>query len=1309
MFSIRNLPKKLIFVLASTFLAASQAALDISQTPLLTISSSVHPNLMLVIDDSGSMRAQFIYQFGGSPGGYGMSGPSGTGKLASCPETPSINTTCTYNPPNVDIGETVTITAWVAQFYPVDSWVTRNGRTYRCNRDSGCESNREPGNESRRIRWVEDTPPVTSGAFYEVSPDVNRLTYDPRVLYKPRLTGVGATTTTAATVGTESFNVFFYKNASGNSVVWPGSGNNPLNLTSYFTPSYTAANALTNPDSALATGADALSYPNCVGSNAGCSTGPFPKFAKRTDCTGNSCSLTAERQNYANWKKFHSNRMDLAKTGLGYAFQDVNVGMRLGWSTISSVSDTGLGDLGSGVGALDQTRKSAFYTWLYGLKVEGGTPLRTVLENVGKYFERADNLGPWADSPDPTSKGLSTLATSTTDSQAKRLAHKSCRRSYTMMMTDGYYNDEPSSFSDTDYTAITTAITGETPQGAALSFSYDGRTKPYAQASTFSDMADIAMNYWVRDLRPKGSGTSDFGLKNNVPRTASNPSFWQNMGFYAVGLGIDGTLTQNAATLTNLTNGTIAWPKSSSDGDDKETIDDLWHATVNARGRMMSARNADALADGVEGMLSEINSVQSSQSGVAASTLSLTTSTKKYTPNYTTGTWFGNVIATKLDASSGAELCTEWRVAGSWLTDPSDSTKKRWYVAGKHDGTADLAPCAGSPTTFSGVPLHTSRNIYAWNGSAFGDFNSSNTFVTSATTGVASGKASAADANLVNYLRGDQSKEDTLDSNGNIVTTNTYRGRPTILGDIVNSTPTFIKGALNMSYDKLPANTYGQSTYAAFVKAKAERAEGVLFAGANDGMLHGFRESTGAEVFAFVPRAVMPNMHLLSSRSYNHQYFVDGTTVEADACLSNGATCSTWTNLLIGTAGAGAKTVFALDVTNPMSMSASSIKWEITPTSNGTNFANLGHVLTDVQTGLTMGGQWVGIFGNGYNGGAGTTASLFVVNLSDGSLIKEIVVSNSIPVSGGNNGLGGVRLLKDDNQRIVAAYAGDLKGNLWKFDLSSASSTSWSVALSGTPLYKTADTTVPAKQPITAAPTIVKHPLNGYVIAFGTGKLFEITDVSNNVEQTIYGVWDSVTPTASTQVDKSNLVQQTISAAYAGTTVITNSDGSKTTTALNYYAISRNTVDWATKKGWYINLSNTGQRVIYPLEQLSGTYAAVDTVSTSNISTDACTSSGSGKAWNYVFNMATGSGPSEAIFDNNGGLSTATVIASGYENAADGRTRYIKNDSRSTSSSTSFTPLSTQQLPSFSLSCALTGTCASSTTIKRTWRQIYMR
>ena len=1278
---------QMLKVLFSTLILGSyltSSAVTLSQTPLLTQKGSVEPNLVIALDTSGSMNDQFVYQFGGDETNNGRAGPKnpsvtamldntgdGRNTKAVCSGTYSITITCTYRQP-----------------VSTDYWL--------------------------------------------LSPDVNLLAYDPRIRYKVRVdsTGTadvtGSTTASAAgvTAYTGTFNVYFYKNSTTNiNETWQGKISNssgvdetwsttnkdrefaphksPVKLSAYFAPNIPANSWGTKAESQLIAGAETgLVYPNEVSNSYALH---LPKFVNRTDCTGTRdissvtysyCTLVNEQKNYAIWKKYHSNRLDLVKTGLGWAFDQFGPTLRLGWGTIDDLNG---GSLNKAVNLLTPAHKSLFYTWLYSQDAGGGTPSMEAVEAMGKYYARVDNKGPWATTPNASSTCTSstTCGTVSGETNASRKNHYSCRRSYGMLITDGYY-DGTTLVGNVDGTASAT-ITGSSASGSGLTYSYNGTTRPYPGGGS-NTMADIVMKYWVTDLRPGlSSDSSNSGIDNKVKKIADtvvagvitrqgNESFWQNMSFYGVGLGVYGTLPQTEAVLNNIRNnipninsvGTSVsgWPTAAQFAE--ESIDDMWHATVNGRGRMLSAKNSDTLSDGIEGMLAEINRDTSSQSGVAASTISLTSATNKYTPKYTTGSWTGNVIASDLDAGSGAELCTLWKVVG-----PIDSALDK--------------PSCSSTTTWNGIAAHGSRNIYAWNGSAMGSFDISNTYVTSNVAGGTS-------ANLINYLRGDQTNEDP---NG----TSQYRAREVVLGDIVNSTPTYIQGALDMRLAKdvstavlSTVDMYATTGYGTFVNTKAARSPGVLFAGANDGMLHGFNGNTGEEVFAFVPRAVMPNMHLLANRSYNHTYYVDGPTVETDACFTGGDSCTTWTNLLLGTAGAGGKTVFALDVTHPMSMNAASVKWEITTATTGYN--NLGNIIHDVQSGITRGGQWVAIFGNGYTGADGK-AHLYVANLDTGDLIADIPAGVA-----SSNGLGGVRLVRDSKKRIVGAYAGDLNGSLWKFDLSNTSPSSWTTSMPQL-LYKTMLTPV---QPITATPTVVKHPTSGNVVAFGTGKFIESTDLANADVQTLYGVWDNVafgaaSPTVVTQVDKTNLVQQTISAAITGSNIVTAADLSTSTAALNYYAVSRNPIDWTTKKGWYINLTNAGQRTIYPLETLAGTIAAVDTISPSNVSLDPCLVTGTGKAWNYVIDMVSGSGPSEAIFDTNGSgnITSADLLVSGYENAADGRTRYIKNIERSTSLNTYFTPLSTQQLPGFSLSCVILGNCPSTGTVKRTWRQLFLR
>ena len=1203
-----DLLRRALFVLligGATLSAQAQMA----QSPLLTQSGRVEPNVLLVYDDSGSMGYGYIYQYGTrDTQGLGLLGPSGT--------------------------------------------------------TSGADS--------------------TTGTW---SPDVNRIAYDPRKRYKERLNADGTTQTFS--VVPDAFKVFFYRDPVNGNVnrAWTGDANANTSAGYFGTtstlPAYTATAAM------VEVGATPnLTYPNTVSA-----TGAFlfPKFLGRTDCAGSSCTLAEERANYDRWKAFHSTRHKVGQTGLIQAFYGQGDSFRLGWAKMNGDLTATTPKVQSGVGLFTSARKAAFYSWLGGINPNGGTLGVQALNNAGKYFTFGNAQGPWSNNP---STGTFTVSGSLPTADSTHLA---CRRSYTLYMTDGYWNDSSPPSANADNIDSTTITGTLTVNGVVTTRSYkytgsvaDANTRLYLSTAE-NNMADIAMYYWVNDLRPD--------LQNRVtpvPATSlsrGNPSFWQNMGTYAIGLGVYGTLPQTATTIAQLTSGAIDWPTPTRNY--PNTVDDMWHATINGRGQMVSAKDTDELTEAIEDMFEEINRVTATQSGVAASTQALNTGTRKYTPNYTTGAWTGNVRAIQLDAKSGADKYLAWQVVGTG-------------VPGTYTGTPP------APTTFNGIPAHGVRNIVAWNGSSYGNFNASNSYVMAGSpTGVY-----GANANLINYLRGDQSNESPAGAR--------YRAREYLLGDIVNSTPVFIGGGtvtagltigdvvMDMGYQNLPTGTPGRGTYRTYVTAKAARSEGVLFVGANDGMLHGFRDgpvNAGSEVFAFVPKAVMPIMDQLSKRTYSHKYFVDGPNIEVDACLG-GSSC-TWTNLLIGTTGAGPKSVFALDVTTPLEMTTTSVKWEIDPSTSG--FATLGHVLSPVQAGYTKSGQWVAVFGNGYKS-AGEKAVLYIVDLNTGALIKAFQVGST-----GANGLGGVRLVRDANRVIIGAYAGDLDGKMWKFDLSDASPANWIVGLSGSALW-----TGSTSQPITQAPVLVTHPLGGNIVAFGTGKLYELADATSTTRQAMYGVWDSVpfgttpTPSGVALTNTSTLVLQTISAAIAGqqlkTTFTSSGSAVTSTVTLNYYSVSRNPVDWSTKRGWYIEwpTANSGQRVVYPPKVLEGKIVAVDTMTPiSDIADDPCVQSNRGKAWNYVIDALTGGRPSTNVFDTNGNgrvdLNDAIngAIVSGHDSSADGQTTTVTNTETSTGLNTVKASLGgTEQMPDTWISCATLNNCAF---VNRSWRQLFPR
>jgi type IV pilus assembly protein PilY1 len=146
--------------------------------------------------------------------------------------------------------------------------------------------------------------------------------------------------------------------------------------------------------------------------------------------------------------------------------------------------------------------------------------------------------------------------------------------------------------------------------------------------------------------------------------------------------------------------------------------------------------------------------------------------------------------------------------------------------------------------------------------------------------------------------------------------------------------------------------------------------------------------------------------------------------------------------------------------------------------------------------------SWIVIAGNGYNSQNGN-ALLFILDPIDGSVIKRIDAGN-----GPCNGLSTPAAVDANSDgKVDYVYAGDLKGNLWKFDLTDTSYLNWDVA------YKDGGTPKPLfrcpGQPITTQPDVMEHcEKHGFMVVFGTGKYMQADDPADTSLQTIYGVWD---------------------------------------------------------------------------------------------------------------------------------------------------------------------------------------------------------
>ncbi|RMX07994.1 fimbrial assembly protein [Corticibacter populi] len=407
-------------------------------------------------------------------------------------------------------------------------------------------------------------------------------------------------------------------------------------------------------------------------------------------------------------------------------------------------------------------------------------------------------------------------------------------------------------------------------------------------------------------------------------------------------------------------------------------------------------------------------------------------------------------------------------------------------------------------------------------------------------------------------------------------------GKENVLGDIVNSSPLRIKGP---AYQTAGANKLdGTDKYGTYAATLASRDE-VIYIGANDGMLHAFRASDGEELFAFIPSTLMSKLNVLSAADYGepegtpHRYYVDGTPVSTDVYFND-----QWHKVLIGSLGAGGRQIFALDITNPADPQ---LLWEF----GEDNDSDMGYSLpeptiarlNDPEGGK---GKWVVLLPNGYQGGNSSTgkASLFVLDIQNGSVLHKFTMNGansgeSLDVIG--NGLSSLTAVDlNGDAKVDMAYAGDLLGNVWRFDLRSATTSQWSVQR-----FFTARDTDGHRQPITAAPTVLSHSTGvGDLVVVATGRFLTDNDKRETQAQSIYGVWDQFATANAADTNANN-----VPTADKGRSALQIQTFEQFSSQDGAFKLSKNNVEWRDsdgtpqKWGWYADFPRDGERQIYSM------------------------------------------------------------------------------------------------------------------------------
>lgn len=1080
-----------------TLHAAHSHAIALSNAPLF-LTSGAEPNVMFVLDDSGSMKFEVMpetYRISDVVNVFPISGALNYGSNVAAPGSATISGTAAVN------GKLLRSKINTVYYDPskrYTPWVATDGTSTMPNASPTCALH-DPmvtgTGESRCRNLTVDEDRVFNGqnsTWYACS---NAAT---------------CSTSTSSTLKLYPATYYWFTGTA--SEIWNTSKYQEVKITS-LTATY---------------------------------TGHGRDSGKRTDCgvvAGvTTCTYAQEIQNFANWYTYYRSRVLTARAGIGRAFAAQQDDMRVGFGAINKAATTidGVSTpiVMSGVRKFNSTVRTQFLNSLYTKDTPGGTPLPKALEGVGQYFSRSDNKGPWGNDPGLEDTG----------------AHLTCRASYAILMTDGYWTSYGTS-GNADNVAGTT-ITNHTPPpdpASAEAASYVS-SYTYTPAAPYMDtqantLADAAMRYWKADLRTD--------LLNKVPVNDVDPAFWQHMTTFTIGLGVSGDINPVPSVPyaikhgTNTNGAAITWPTFPvASAEIAAKIDDMVHAAINGHGGFFSAADPDEFAQQLNEILTDIAARENNNAAAAATnSTSLNQDSVVFQAKFSSSKWTGEINATRI---------------------------------------SEYGVIASSPLWTSSIPAAASRKIYTHNGTTGVEFLWDN--LSDAQKDLLNDNdIDSYGQNRLNWVRGVDNE--TL---GDPVDLRDRDGE--LLGDIVNSDPAYA-GTNNSYFDRLPAAA-GASKYKTYYDTYKRARRPVLYVGANDGMLHAFNArselspnvpdpTAGKELFAYVPSMVYGKLRGLSSESYGdksgvfpHEYTVDGPIYISDAYIDG-----QWRNILVGALGAGGRGIYVLDITDPENFNGSKVLFEL----SAAHYPELGNILGAAVVAPGSDGRWKIFLGNGHNSdkNAKSNAYLGIIDIEDEykkarnplwTSKTKFIATNAVL----DNSLAQPALVAGGNGTIQSAYAGDMFGNLWKFDLKDSDPDNWKLAFSGAPLFIAARGTDSdgnlIRQPITSSPNLGVNLLTSPVstmVYFGTGRYLTEGDKDIGAAvQTFYAIADKGVNITST--NRSTLHQKTIN-------LVDDDERTIQGETVGTGDAMSNAVNWGSVNGWYLDLTANERVTTKPL------------------------------------------------------------------------------------------------------------------------------
>lgn len=934
-----------------------------------------------------------------------------------------------------------------------------------------------------------------------------------------------------------------------------------------------------------------------------------------TDACGTGCHLwryritssdTVALQNFANWFSFYGNRNRAMIAGMTRSLATVN-NLRVGYFTINSgrrgsgnnvtydkYSDVDMHDMAIG------SEREDLYEALMTLPASGNTPNLPAVNHLGAQFQRADANAP---------------------------VQLACQRNGGMLFTDGFSN-----------------IASTASQITGLGAPFD--------PTPANSMAAIASQYYFnRGSNTVGSpGSSPLRTGSGfeagqvpVPAACSGPDSPEkrklncqsnlHMNFYGVTLGGRGArFDPDSPVDPHEAYGdwsTPKWPGYSSGS--RNTIDDIWHATVNTRGEFINARTPADIVAAMRRILASVSVGASPSGAIALSGARIGTGSLTVTPRYevtqaSDGTdWYGDLEAQQVSIHPDTRKAVFG--PGGWTASsrlPAPASRRIYFAR-----EGDVLPFEAANLTLNDLcekadGLYSGMSLCA-------------PAVAGGTTEI--GKMGFDITQAVAYLRGDATHE-------GVGAGHMRQREQSKIGDIVNSTPVISAPSDDYGYRSLGTFNdvnYG-STYGTYLGHKKDSRRYMVYVGANDGMLHAFdggmeHDDTsidtngGRERFAYIPTTALGHMGNLllpndptreNDQKFQHRYYVDGPVTVSDAHYGD-----VWHTVLVGTAGAGGRGVFALNVDNPTGFDEGDRLWEISDLNTDLSAevrADIGFVLgkpvivpvKDRDGGI----RWSAIFGNGYHSESGE-AVLFVVDIDDDSSprIRRVraVEAPGTGVPTGMNGLGNIVVVDrwgGSNLNSSArdgfadtVYAADLRGAVWKFDLRDDD-----IPEPALPLFVTKSIVEGARtfrQPITGGFAATTGAGGGVMLIFGTGSFSFEDDPKDETLQSLYAINDTERGPTTATIGLDKLTRYSVG------------------TGTEARGLTRDAVVPLFPQGWYVDLAAGERFVGYP--NIASGMVFLPTYMP-NAATTGCSTGGNN--WLFGLNARTGAAGLSSVYDS---------------------------------------------------------------------------